>query len=357
MPKRRKVALISIGTAGTMGHFTLFKRLAQALPRSVCETLIISEQDYATFLKSDSATKNIRSMQVTKQPFQRSVAGRFHHDSSDEIIRIMEAEQITHIVFSTFFDTNIINWARKKRIPCYLISYPLRDSFARLFFMRKYHQFFDAVFLLNDLLQPPPASEKNMFIVRLPLTFRPSANNRRPRLLIMCGGGGRPSAQLFLALIQEGLAALLSAFPNLTCTMITGPHHQEFRFNHPRVNIFEWSNNISTLIKKADVIISEGGYFSIHDILSQGKAGVIIPGERRTDNQELRALSYEGAGFGRCVLPEEGVERVVQEVSSLLTNPQQRTKIQQSCREYLHSLSQQPSLVDALLQHITQEQP
>src|SRR3989338_9413886 len=98
--------------------------------------------------------------------------------------------------------------------------------------------------------------------------------------------------------------------------------------------MLESTNNMQSYIDESKFVISEAGYFTTHELISRSKPGILIPGERRIDNQELRAIKYEENGLGFCVMPEEGLDSLVARSLELFTNTKQYEQIQSNCERY-----------------------
>ncbi len=147
---KTRIAFISIGSAGTLGHAMLIKNVANILAKKIDEIFIIAEYDIENYVSKMPAS--IHWVHVKLQPSQKSNAGKLNHGSSEEIINTLEKEKITHIIFSTFFDPKILAYAYQRRIKRYLMSYLSGDSFTELFFLRGYNHLFDKVFILDDII-------------------------------------------------------------------------------------------------------------------------------------------------------------------------------------------------------------
>ncbi len=195
--------------------------------------------------------------------------------------------------------------------------------------------------------------ENPQVIPASPIVFPQQARaDNGSKLLIMCGGGGRPSADLFFSLVNSSIPNIRTAIRHLDCTVVTGPYAKPIKFNDENTKVIPWSNNMLKLMREATVIIGEAGYFSLHEIIANEKSAICVPGDRRMDNQELRATKFEELGMGFCIMPEEGEEKLTKKAIELFSDRTLRVKQQRLCREYTKKLLLQKTIAERLLDEI-----
>lgn len=297
----KNIGFVSLNSGGTMGHMSLLTNLANKLtPEHKC--FIFSEHDYKSF--SNFKNKSLKFIKIKKQEHTSSIAGCLKYNYGQNFLELIKKNKIEILIFSTFFDKELVEEARKIVKKVYLISYPLRDTHREAFFVNKLYALFDKVFTLRDIINFLRTYPNEVFALPPNLNFNSNDKSKKSnKVLITCGGGGRPSSEIFFKIIESNFKNILIKYPELKFTIITG--NSKFNFESHRVKIIDWSNNFLELVKESDFVISEAGYFTIMDLLALNKPALVIPGSRRIDNQELRAVRFQGLGKGLFMLPEQ----------------------------------------------------
>ena len=123
----------------------------------------------------------------------------------------------------------------------------------------------------------------------------------------------------------------------------------------PKINclILKSTDNLQKFIDNSRVVISEAGYFTTHELISRSKPSILIPGERRIDNQELRAIEYDKQGFGYCFMPEEDIGLLVDKTLNLLTNYDSYRAFQNRSKEYYFSFDRDKDIEKIIGELIT----
>ncbi len=309
------IGFISLGTGGTMGHMSLITRLADKLSKDA-KLNVLSEYNYENF--SNVNNSKINFIKIPKQEHMKTVGGCLNYKFKEEIVKIVQEKNLGVVIFSTFFDIGLLKSLRDKKIKTILVSYPLRDSHRAAIISRKYYSLFDKVYLLNDILNVPELypNEKLVSPILDPLEDSKNIDSIK-NILITCGGGGRPSAERFFEIINSIVPSMQNKYPELKLTIIRGAYHGSILGG----DILDWSNNFKDLLKEADLVISEAGYFTLNDLLALRKPAILIPGERRIDNQELRAVNFERAGAGIAFFPTEDPSRLFEIIEEFIKNP------------------------------------
>ncbi|MBI4981335.1 hypothetical protein HZC30_07330 [Candidatus Woesearchaeota archaeon] len=352
----KKIGLVSFGTRGTSGHMTLLTELADSISQKGVEIYVISEYDYQA--QTNIRSPNIYWRMISSQKHQESVAGKLKHKSAQEVNKIIEQENIDSIIFSTFFDPEIIQYAKENKMHTSLITYPLRDSYSNLFFMKGFQKLFSHVFVLEDIIPMNIYEENGAIISRQPAKKyqREEKKDSVPKILISCGGAGLPSAEIFYALVNEAILGIFDSYPDSQITITTGALNDKKLFGRlkkdNRVRIIEWIKEWSKEAAKSDLVINEAGYFSVNELVRNSVPTILIPGSRRMDNQELRAINYQRKGFGYCVLPQEGVSSLIQRVDDFFRNSEQKEIIKSSCEEYNKRRDLIPSISENITKHL-----
>ena len=338
------VAIVSLGSGGTMGHMSLTVSLAKALSENKQNIFIFSEHDYRYYSK---IPKKVRFVKIPEQKHVETIGGKLHYKFEKEFDEKIKEFNIDSIIFSTFFDASIVIRARSNNIKTMLISYPFRDSHRIAFKTRRYFELFDKIITLNDLFNFDKIA-KNEIIVS-PIrnkTKKQGEINAIKKILITCGGGGRLSSNRFMNIVKQ-LINNLSKNQNIEFTIIRGKTRVKLGKNK-NLNIIKWSKDFDKLIDKHDLVISEAGYFTIVDLISKNQPSILIPGARRIDNQELRAIEFEKRKIGKVFFPEEDVGRFIQIVKDLVQYPIKIRKMQKSFDKAEKYLFNNRSLIETV---------
>ena len=191
-----RLAFISFNTGGTLGHSTLLHKLAKSLAYDN-EIHILS--DYPCQNESFMKFSNINFKTFAPSIHKKSLGGKISHNSSTEFFEYCRKEQINYVLYSTFFDPLLVRGLSEIGIKNIYLSYPLRDTHSELFSLRGYNSLFDDLIVFKDLyVNKYPESVKRSSPIMLPHSKQV---NRSSKLLLTCGGGGRPSSARFLQLM------------------------------------------------------------------------------------------------------------------------------------------------------------
>lgn len=347
------IAIISFGVGGTKGHMTLITHMANELVGEGLPVFIFSEENYkdTTNVKND----NIKYENIPHQEHRFTTAGDFEYDYVDDLIAKIESNAIECIIFSTFFNKEVIKYAKSKGIKCVLVSYPLRDSHREAFFVREYYKLFDKIVTLGDIY-PLIRTFPNEVFARSPnvepfIKNEVSTTSTRnvKNILVTCGGGGRPSAVRFFDIIESVIPRILENNKEIRFTIIMGNCKRDIRCSG--VEVLDWSNNFVDLVRDSDLIISEAGFFTVMELLANKKPSILIPGDRRIDNQELRAVSFEREGCGLFMIPEERDQYLFDLINKVLDG-KQLDKMSLSCGKAFEEIKNLSSLKNILMESI-----
>ncbi|MEK6934348.1 MAG: glycosyltransferase [Nanoarchaeota archaeon] len=336
-----KIAFVSFNTGGTLGHLTLLSKMASSLNR-VADIHILSEHEYESY--SSVSDPNIKWFKFKEQNHLSSIGGEIKHSSSPEILGYILQNGIDTTIYSTFFDPDLIGGLADHNVRNIYVSYPLRDSFSELFFLREQDCLFDRVIILGDLYDNDyPASVTRS---RPLFSEQQREENTPSNILLTCGGGGRPSSRQFLDLMKDYIP-LIKQKHNPDILLVTGPNNKGFHMEG--VTCVSHANDMLEQMDSARLVISEAGYFSTHELISRTRPSILIPGARRIDNQELRAVEYAKRGLGFCFMPEEDISDLVSRSMELLTDEQQYLVFRENNRRYYNQQNKGNSLGKILM--------
>jgi UDP-N-acetylglucosamine:LPS N-acetylglucosamine transferase len=291
-----RIALATLNTAGTMGHYIPMKKLRDKL-----------KNRYDVLMCSYGSDADIV---LPHQEDTFSTGGGFRYSGLEQLVSSCVVNSINAIIFSTFFDPNAIKQLSMNGIKTALLTYPVRDSH---FMSMKYLGMldkFDRIFQYEDFTQSPL---EQMEIVS-PI-IESDHSKTGGDILVTCGGGGRPSSRKFFRIVDDLVKDLLKRYPALEFTIVDRTNRS--RFEHPNVKKYSWMANFVSVIANHKLVISEAGYHTVAELSTLGISGFLLPGSRRIDNQELRATYFAKAGFGNYAFPEEPYDTILERLEHL----------------------------------------
>lgn len=310
-----KLGFISIGTGGTKGHMSFATSVSnRLLNESKNECYVFSEEDYKNY--SNIKNSKINYIRIKKQAHQRSSAGCIKYIYRKELLEKIKDLKIDTIIFSTFFDIKLIKALRELGIKVLLHTFLLRDTHLKLFNQNKFYDLFDKVLILNDLIKMPFEVENSITVA--PIIDINNSSKRKiknlKKILVTCGGGGRPSREKFF----KQVIRIIKKNQDIEFTIIEASLKD--KINMENVSVIPWNNNFQKLVNNYDLVICEAGYNTTVELLSSGKPAILIPGRRRIDNQELRALEYEKLGCGLSLSPEGDLSNILDMMKRMKRN-------------------------------------
>ena len=144
----KNVLIISLNSGGTMGHGRIITSLANNLIELKKNVTIVSETDYSLFF---TLNKNVKKISIPQtRHVNYTIGGMYDYKQKNKIIDIFEKKKADCVIFSTFFDPNLIKEIKKRKIKVILLSYPLRDTFRKALILNKAYDLFDKVISLYD---------------------------------------------------------------------------------------------------------------------------------------------------------------------------------------------------------------
>ncbi|MEK6858273.1 MAG: glycosyltransferase [Nanoarchaeota archaeon] len=309
------VLIVSLNPGGTMGHGRIVTSLSNNLIKYKKKVTLVSETNYAYFFNID---KKVNQIILPKSKHVPTLGGMYKYIQKNKILDICEKKNINCIIFSTFFDLELVKEIKKKRIKTILLSYPIRDTFRKALIFNKTYNSFDKIVSLYD----PSTNEeklKNEIIVNpLKTVLTIPENRQKIDILLTCGGGGRYSAKVFINKTVDALKLIFKEKENLRVTFIKGNSKTKNMLS--KINLIRWSKKFEELIASSKIVISEAGYFTMLDLINNNKSAILIPGIRRIDNQELRALTLENLGLGKVFFPFEKKQKLTELIKGSLKN-------------------------------------
>jgi UDP-N-acetylglucosamine:LPS N-acetylglucosamine transferase len=340
-----RILIISLNSGGTMGHGKIITSLANFLSQKEKQVIILSDMPFSRNFDVNDKVKieNLREIPHTNY----TIGGMCQCNQKDQIYEFARKNNIECVIFSTFFDLNLIKKFKHDKIKTILLSYPIRDTYRLALKQNKAYATFDKVITLYG----PEFNDKEMSNERLvnPLKIvcKEVANTKNNDVAVTCGGGGRPSSILFLKKAVSALKKVMSKNENIKVTIIKGNSKSNIAYKD--IKTILWTKDFGGIISSSNLIISEAGYFTMLDLINYKKKAILIPGERIIDNQEIRALKLEELGIGKVFFPFEKASKL----SNLITEKlQDKDSDYKSFDSILDKFNKYPDLSEVMLEEL-----
>jgi len=299
----KNILIISLNSGGTMGHGKIISSLANYLSEKKKEVTILSDMPFTNNFILNPKVNKINIGMVPHENY--TIGGLCHCNQKNKIYSYAIDKNIDCIIFSTFFDLDLVKKFKEINKKTILLSYPIRDTYRLALRQNGAYATFDKVVTLYG----PCFTDKKMHneILVNPLSIVKDKANPKDKsdILVTCGGGGRPSSKIFLKKAIRALNKVIRGTPNkkLKIKIIKG--NSKVGITNKNIDTIVWTRNFGSLLASSNIIISEAGFFTMLDLINYEKKAILVPGERIIDNQELRALKLEESGIGKVFFPFE----------------------------------------------------
>lgn len=301
----KRILVISLNSGGTMGHGKIISSLANFLSQKGKQITILSDMPFSRNFDLD---EKVKLSNLRKVPhINYTIGGMCNCSQKERIYKFAINNNIECVIFSTFFDPELVKKFKENKIKTILLSYPIRDTYRLALKQKGIYAIFDRVITLYG----PEFKDKIMpnEILANPLKVKKEINNIvRNDILVTCGGGGRPSSKIFLKKAVSALKKIIKKNKNLRITVIKG--NSKSNIFHKDIKTLIWTKDFGKLLSSSKIVISEAGYFTMLDLINYKKKALLIPGERIIDNQEIRALKLEELGIAKVFFPFEKTSKL-----------------------------------------------
>ena len=342
------VAFIAINSGGTMGHMSIIACAANRLwqySKTECVVMSDSQLDFSCF----DMHHKIISVQLPANKHQFSVAGCIQEAPINEILKAVKMWNCTTVVFSTFFSVETVSTLIDHGIKTVLLTFPLRDSHWEMFYLRRHQDLFKQILVFADLYQNSRTMPNQIHISPLS-DITPHKHGKKTflnKVLVLVGGGGRPSADILYKLAKETMHLFDNKSVALSWHLSLGA---KSKHTNKKKYWLEWKPSLGGWISDYDIIISEAGFNTTTELLSLGVPAILVPGYRRIDNQELRATNYELHGCGICILPEQGSSKLAEAIYQFLNSNEMLSTAAHKSIDTARRLANNPSLEEVIIE-------
>jgi predicted glycosyltransferase len=139
--------------------------------------------------------------------------------------------------------------------------------------------------------------------------------DKTARLVLCMVGGGQDGAELALAF---ACCSFPAGFLGVVLMGPFMPAEDQRRLHalaakQPRLRVFGYLANPETLLHRADLVITMGGYNSVYELLAEGKRALIVPRAEPRHEQRIRAERLAAVGLLEILpLSQVSPERLLQ---------------------------------------------
>ncbi|MEO1993143.1 MAG: glycosyltransferase [Pirellulales bacterium] len=183
-----------------------------------------------------------------------------------------------------------------------------------------------------------------------PILNRNKKGVPKNKVLVTAGGGGQPSAEIFFNLIGKAIDKVAPDY-DVDFTVLLGAYNTNDVGPFPKTKIKRWTHDMPAEYREARFVISEAGFFTVHELLEHNKPAILIPGARNIDNQELRAVTWELEGCGYCVLPDSQADTLEDKMRHMLNG--KAAEFSGRCKSLFDRAGKFPSVIDKILAKIS----
>jgi predicted glycosyltransferase len=151
---------------------------------------------------------------------------------------------------------------------------------------------------------------------------------RSDRLVLVMAGGGGDGCRLLSAVVDA--IRLRGDRGRFECLLLGGPlmpPEDRLRVlalaaSEASVRYIDFVDDVASYVAAADVVVSMGGYNSVCELLSAGKAAIVVPRTAPRREQLIRAEALSRRGLLRMIHPDLlSSERVLDEIERLFDWP------------------------------------
>jgi predicted glycosyltransferase len=110
------------------------------------------------------------------------------------------------------------------------------------------------------------------------------------------GGGFEAQADRFFATVAQVHAALQCRQSRLRHLVVQGPNYTKTLPQAPGMTVIDFEPDLVDLLALSDLVIAEGGYNTVNEILTTGTPAIFLPSVRGKDDQFERVQVLADAG-------------------------------------------------------------
>lgn len=298
-----RIVVVAINPAGTLGHLTSVIAASEAVSRCAgAHVTVVADAEIASRLR----VGNIVSVQRCRP--ERSDGGALSRSYDSNLRDLIMGLRPDAVIFDTFFSVDVLYALQDVAVPRYVISYRFRDTTLEIFRQRWQHYFTRVFWLCEpyELHTGAPLGigplEKEQQLPPLAWPAAQSSECDDNRVLITRGGGGQSGTEAAF----ERVLDCLSGSDQFSPVVVSGPFGRKLERSGGCSRVCKQLRRTEflDLLGSSCLVVSEAGYNTCFELACLGRRALLIPGPRRTDNQELRAVRMSTLPGFSYVLPE-----------------------------------------------------
>lgn len=222
-------------------------------------------------------------------------------------------------VFDTHFPAPIVDTLRRQGVPCALVLRECKDAYISSLLRKNRLEMFRRILIPHyeheiesrfskELWEQLRALNTLVFTGPIVRHFRQdkasismteevySLQASDQVVIISCGAGGYAHlTRQFMELAFAASEIMVRKRPGLKVLAVVGPYGP--RMTAPWLwKLLSWTPDLPLLVARADLVITHGGYNSIHEILAAGSPAVVVSVPRHNEDQSNRVLALVEKG-------------------------------------------------------------
>jgi radical SAM protein with 4Fe4S-binding SPASM domain len=154
------------------------------------------------------------------------------------------------------------------------------------------------------------------------LARRLDLDPRAPLVLVMAGGGGQPvDARRFLRAAADAHLLARARIPGLRTILVAGPYGAvpEHLEGFVGLTALGRCDELPALLARATLVVSQAGYNAVAEIRALRKPAVLVPGQRKAEDQAARAARL--VRVGAAVIARPAARSIADRIEALLGSP------------------------------------
>jgi predicted glycosyltransferase len=185
-----------------------------------------------------------------------------------------------------------------------------------------------------DSVPPPAAAAACRFVGPIVRRARPELApqlrlrhgvDRDDFLLVSTVGGGGfgPQADRFFEIVMQAHGKVHLALPRLRHLVVLGPNYANEIAPRRGLRVIRFEPELVSLLALADLVVAEGGYNTVNELLTTSTPAIFMPSVRGKDDQFERVLALSELGRARVIDPRnpDAADRLAHALTELYSDP------------------------------------
>ncbi len=214
------------------------------------------------------------------------------------------------VVFDTHAPMRVVDRLTAAGVRSVLVQRELRPEALRSFLAKGLALGFDQIVVPHDASEVDLAGYGETHVELVGPIVRHverAPPSHTPLVVAMAGGGGQPvDAKRYLRAVVDAHLLARARIPALETILVTGPYAQPpaNTGGYPGLTLIASTPELPSLLARASVVISQAGYNAVAEIRQLEKPAILIPGYRKAEDQQERAMRLVRVGAAVIAKPQ-----------------------------------------------------